>query len=117
MFPSANSGGGGTDFTKFRPGYTRANTSSTSPVTAVSVQGSGMITSIFQGSSTASASSSLKLTIDGVVIFDDATFSSNGAAIGRSVATSPFYTFNQSFLLEHSVTTGATVTTVTYLLN
>jgi hypothetical protein len=119
MFPNGNGGVGGTDFSKMRPGFSSSNTSTSSYTTVVSVQGSGIITSIAQYTTATSVTGAIRLTIDGVVVIDDTLFSQAGTTFNRGTTLSAMFAFNQSFLLEHMVG-GSAVSArsfITYLLN
>jgi hypothetical protein len=110
MFPNGNGGsGGGTDLTKFRPGYVWATSASGTLTPILSVQGSGILVSISQvpvGSNTGS----IRVTVDGNVVFSDSQFSTS------SSSATFMYAFNQSLIVEHSGSTTS-LTKVSYLVN
>lgn len=118
MFPTSLSGGNGTDFISMTPGFATNTTNSTTAVTVVSITGSGILTCVSQSNSvTTSASGRLQITIDGVLVFLDNTFTSGSTSTPIQRDMSTFYPFKTSLLVEHFVSVSATMTTkVSYLV-
>jgi hypothetical protein len=109
--------GEGTDFSRYTPGYAGATVNANALTTLVNVSGRGIITGIDQQSGL-STNGTLKLTIDGVVVINDTTFSVGTSSVTRGGSLASLYPFKQSFLLEHSTSgaAAATTTKVSYLL-
>lgn len=115
-FLTPGSGIGGTNFSNYTPVGTTANTSSASYAVALSVTGSGFVTGITQSSGAAPSGSSMRITVDGVVMFDGGFASAStttGTVRGTLFALFPF---RSSFLVEHSVNSGTCGTNIFYLL-
>lgn len=108
-FPKGGNSGLGTNFQTMSPALTRASTTSTSYVTALSVRGSGLITSIVQAGSGAA---SMRVTVDGQIIYDGSFSAANPTSLNA------LFPFHQSFLVEHSAAPSQSAnTTIAYLLN
>jgi len=112
----------GTDLSSMTPGYAQGRTSSTTESTILSISGSGILVSINQLLTGASASYSgnLKVVIDGktLVSDSDAFARTSGGSAGNSATLEFFARFNTSLLVTHKLSgSGEVITKVAYLLD